>query len=1258
LRSVGEDHRNAYKQSGNTTRLDLARQLCQEALSLIPEGHPIRPQYLGSLAVVRWEYYAISGNRADLAAALEYSKTGLKLTPLGHPDRAHYFHRVAFVLAEQYNETSSLEVLKESTKHFRKAVELTPKGHSQRPRRLLEFSRSLLTRYEKVGRDDDLEAALQNCQTAVMDASQADQAQCIRFLGECFRRRYLRFGDTSDLEAALANYKKAVSLIPSNYPKRASYLAGFAAALVDHYYKHGDEESLEDALKQQQEALHLAPAGHFNKCGYLRGLASLYIDRFRRFGQETDLEAAVENARAAVNGIPETHVDTPGCLHTLSMALRDRYVQFTELKDHEDALHCARAAVAKTSKGDSARSERLKTLAISTRDKFERSRDLKDLESTLETDQEAASLTPKGHPERVKCLLSLGASFQDRFKLLGNLEDLAAALNTFQEVVDLSPEGLERAERLQRLAACLTDRYQRLGDVEDAKAALRNKQEALALTEKGPDRAGSFQNVAVSFLKLYERLEDPAHLEAALQHAQAAVALPLEGHIHRAGYIETLAICFTYRYQISGDLKDLNEALQHHKCAVSLCPEGYGGPTQSCAPPKITCTANATYRAQLGSHHQSLKSRPGSPDLSEVPALGIVATSSALPRRSRPLPPHRSPEFDEVIECSWTAIEGHPDRAEYLHGLAISLSYRPEDLEDSLKNHQLAVDLTQEGDPERADRLQNLAETLVYRYKRSRQHEDLEAIRKNYGDSFNIPTSTPERSWTAALNWASFSEEFQPSDCPAAFFAALNLLPDIAWIGHNIPTRHDAIRRLHIGNTTSAAIRVCIQHRYITSAVEIIEQSLAIIFQQTSQLKTDASIPQLLAAQFRQYSSELYSGVASSPGDVAIARNKLLEDIRREKGYEYFLRPRPYNVLCEASIGGPIVILNSDLEFCDAIIIPTSTSGPFHIQLPNVTLQQLKLLQGNMKDLLRQSNIRTRGESEASRLFGRKKRFTSKTTEEDFKDILSWLWTHIVVHFSISYLSPQHDIRMGRIWWLPTGAFIGLPVHACPPTCDFIHSYTPTSGSLLEAYARKPSGGSPKVGIVGVTQTGPGRKKFLGGVKPEIDNVFAATKRHVAECLEDPAATPEAVKRQLENCSWIHLACHGVQDPIEPTKSCLLLYGGVLELETILKMPLPNAEFVFLSACETAMGDAELVNESFHLSGGFITAGFRGAVGTLWSMNDMDGPLVAKLVYSHLFRDGPPQASDAAESLHLAVAKLRARDVPCVRWIPFIHMGV
>jgi CHAT domain-containing protein len=195
--------------------------------------------------------------------------------------------------------------------------------------------------------------------------------------------------------------------------------------------------------------------------------------------------------------------------------------------------------------------------------------------------------------------------------------------------------------------------------------------------------------------------------------------------------------------------------------------------------------------------------------------------------------------------------------------------------------------------------------------------------------------------------------------------------------------------------------------------------------------------------------------------------------------------------------------------------------------------------------------------------------------------------------------------------------------------------------------------------VIGVTHTGPDQRNYLKGVKEEVEKICSTIKSPNLEYLQGEQATPDAVKNQLQNCSWVHLACHGTQDLKEPIKSRLLLYDGVLELETILRMPLSNAEFVFLAACQTAMGDVDLVNESFHLGGGFIAAGFRGTIGTLWSINDEDGPLVAETVYSQLFRDDrQPQASDAAEALHLAVNKLKAQKVSYERWIPFIHMGV
>jgi CHAT domain-containing protein len=181
----------------------------------------------------------------------------------------------------------------------------------------------------------------------------------------------------------------------------------------------------------------------------------------------------------------------------------------------------------------------------------------------------------------------------------------------------------------------------------------------------------------------------------------------------------------------------------------------------------------------------------------------------------------------------------------------------------------------------------------------------------------------------------------------------------------------------------------------------------------------------------------------------------------------------------------------------------------------------------------------------------------------------------------------------------------------------------------------------------------------LPGVSAEVEQIKQIVGLDRMQCLLGKETTVNAVKSQLQSCPWIHLACHGKQNLYDPPKSCLSLYEGNLELGTILQMPLDNAEFVFLAACQTAMGDATLVNESFHLAGGFIAAGFRGAIATMWTMRDQDGPEVAKSVYADLFGDGKqPQSLHAAKALQGAVRKLRDKGVPYERWVPFIHYGV
>lgn len=200
-----------------------------------------------------------------------------------------------------------------------------------------------------------------------------------------------------------------------------------------------------------------------------------------------------------------------------------------------------------------------------------------------------------------------------------------------------------------------------------------------------------------------------------------------------------------------------------------------------------------------------------------------------------------------------------------------------------------------------------------------------------------------------------------------------------------------------------------------------------------------------------------------------------------------------------------------------------------------------------------------------------------------------------------------------------------------------------------------------KVFAIGLSEVGSGYRSSLPNVITEIEALKVAVGKERISVFLNAEATLEKVQDILSQSSWLHLACHGQQGNAQsPLRSGLLLYNDKkLELQELIKTPIPGAEFVFLSACETAMGDTDMTNESLHLAGGMIFAGFKAAMGTLWAINDLDAPIVAKAVYSHLFRDGrEPNVRDTCEALHLAVGGLRKAGVPPHRWVPFIHIGI
>jgi CHAT domain-containing protein len=200
----------------------------------------------------------------------------------------------------------------------------------------------------------------------------------------------------------------------------------------------------------------------------------------------------------------------------------------------------------------------------------------------------------------------------------------------------------------------------------------------------------------------------------------------------------------------------------------------------------------------------------------------------------------------------------------------------------------------------------------------------------------------------------------------------------------------------------------------------------------------------------------------------------------------------------------------------------------------------------------------------------------------------------------------------------------------------------------------------PRLLIVGQAQTL--GQAPLPGTREEIESIktYVQSPEHYS-LLEGDDATPDAVLTSMQMYDWVHLACHAHQHASNPTSSGFLLHNGTLSIFTIAQRNFKNKGLAFLSACQTARGDERLPDEAAHLASAMLMAGYKNVIATMWSIMDVDAPLVADGVYARLLtsRDEDAVHIDAARALHDSVKELREKigEQNFSRWIPYIHIG-
>ena len=182
--------------------------------------------------------------------------------------------------------------------------------------------------------------------------------------------------------------------------------------------------------------------------------------------------------------------------------------------------------------------------------------------------------------------------------------------------------------------------------------------------------------------------------------------------------------------------------------------------------------------------------------------------------------------------------------------------------------------------------------------------------------------------------------------------------------------------------------------------------------------------------------------------------------------------------------------------------------------------------------------------------------------------------------------------------------------------------------------------------------------------RTEADQILAVARNGSnLKALDFRANREIATGGELSKYRYVHFATHGYLDTTRAGLSAIVLslydadgkpQDGFLRTHDVYNLKLP-AELVVLSACETGLGK-DVQGEGLEgLTRGFMYAGARRVIVSLWNVNDKATASLMQRLYAGMLRDGktPAAALRAAQIEMLRTAQWQSP----YYWAPFVMQG-
>ncbi|KAH7156073.1 CHAT domain-containing protein [Dactylonectria macrodidyma] len=884
---------------------------------------------------------------------------------------------------------------------------------------------------------------------------------------------------------------------------------------------------------------------------------------------------------------------------------------------------------------------------------------------------------PEEEQERVKTRDKLVTNLVELAKVTGSQDTLATTIELAKELYDLDAtagDDMLRSYRANNYAVALAYRYWLMGQPGDLHEAIRLSEEAVS---------ASSQAASILARPRGTTLLDPG----------------LEIHT-----LNTLAARLDERFQLTGSLHDVNRSIDVMELLIAAIPWEEWKPVR--AEWLLNLAASLQRRYEQGeSGFQSDIDR--AVDLSEEamrcssdnifllqPALQTLA--NALGGRVRGV--EQMADLDRAIGLFHEAREMTPEEDPECIEIGVNLAMRlfqKSDVtnvasesetcrDEAIEVATSTLNSSPDDHPARAH-LHNLLGLFYYvKWSNSPLQPVAQEAQRHLWEALRSP-NYPSLFHRVQAGRMMLHLCCSRGDWERAYEAAViavELIPKLSSRGicnsdkQRLLSAHDVV-----GFGADAAAAALNAGRDGYAALQLLEMGRGSLATSVAEMRPDLVALRreypTLAQRFHSLRDELQ---ARSPRQQ-LASNEfdaLLNEIRNKSGFERFFEPPSKQDIHEAAGGGPIVLLNaSKFRGVDAILIERHQVRV--LSLRGVTLENLHDRSGDLKS----------------------------------PALLEWLWDVIakpVLDELLIHRPLQQEFlsnpSLPRVWWIPTGILSRFPLHAAGVySADLadsvmdraVSSYSSSIKALANARRRAsfiPQPNQIKPLLVAMPQTPGG--SYLRYVNEEIQTVQAmlASKNFNSILLTSKAAQKDDVLRALETCQIFHFAGHGTENVSDPLRSALLLndwktnpmtVGSVLDVD----LTESNPFLAYLAACETGqVTTSRFYDESIHLVSAYQLAGFRHVIGTLWSVDDHVGVLMAAATYESLLEDITDDS--VSRSLHKAARRLRDElrrgnrgeeatdkrdliissasdngsasgadsDNDDTRWIPFVHFGL